>query len=110
MAFMPLPVCRVEPRSAPTARSGCVTRPTTGSGPASRASKVGSANRPVPIMTRRMLRPSLSGSQNGRLQRRQFLLDLRVRRDLALLLGLAVVVLEGTQLVAGGQLGHLAEL
>src|SRR5262249_35949477 len=43
---------------------------------------------------------SCPASQDGRLPVPQFPLDLVVRRDLALLLGLAVVVLEGAQLSA----------
>src|SRR6516164_2287619 len=54
MAFIPWPTWRVEPRTSPAARSGWVTRPTTGWGPARSASKVGSANMPVPIITMRM--------------------------------------------------------
>ena len=54
ISFMPRPVWRVEPRTWPRSRSGCVTRPTTSCGLASKASNVGSAKRPVPIITMRM--------------------------------------------------------
>src|SRR3954463_7552168 len=48
------PVWRVLPRWWPASLSGCVTRPTTATpGPASRASNVGRANVPVPIITTR---------------------------------------------------------
>src|SRR5262245_12390423 len=108
MAFMPRPVWRVEPRSWPAGRSGCVTRPTTGWGPASKASTVGSANVPVPIITRRMVPRPLAASRDrsqdrrlaaggrrrlgGRveqllLQCRQLLQDLLVGRQFAALAG-----------------------
>src|SRR5579875_93096 len=116
--FMPRPVCRVEPRSAPVARSGCVTRPTTECELANNASRVGSANRPVPIMTRRMaIFPMLNGRNRARrravlLQRhRTFLQDafqLGRGRYLALLLGALEILLELFEGVAAGQAGDSA--
>src|SRR4051794_27865497 len=107
MALSPRPVWRVEPRASPTARSGWVTRPTTGCGPDRAASRVGSANRPVPIMTTRM------GSTSrflGQLLEPGF--EDIVAGDLALALGPLVVALELVQGPAGGQLAdgpHLVD-
>src|SRR5579883_1106689 len=130
MVFMPRPVCRVEPRSAPAARSGCVTRPTTECGLAKSASKVGSANSPVPIITRRINMPSLAGAagwrrncglQNVGWRRRPVLFhrlrsffqdafQLLRRGYLAFLLFTLEVVLEFLELVPAGQAADGAHL
>src|SRR3954463_6253091 len=94
---MPRPVWRVEPRTAPAARSGWVTKPTTGCGPASSASNVGSANRPVPIITIRIAGLGGKAVPGGRarlLQRGELFLQHVVGRDLAALLRLAEVALQ----------------
>src|SRR5262245_54422600 len=67
MVFIPRPVCRVEPRSAPAARSGWVKRPTTNPGRDKSASNVGSANWPVPSITIRILSPRQFGQLLGAL-------------------------------------------
>src|SRR5262245_58419250 len=68
---MPLPVWRVDPRSWPITRSGCVTSPTTSCGPASSASNVGSAKVPVPIMTKPILAALPLNHRGKETQRRQ---------------------------------------
>src|SRR5262249_54095317 len=130
ISFMPTPTCRVEPRSWPTARSGCVTRPTTSWRLASRAWKVGAAKVPVPIMTMRM--EKLTSHQRGRLsvaglgrrlgrpgrwevvgaglQGGEPLEDLRVGWDLAALLGATILALQRPQHAAARQLGDCPHL
>src|SRR5438128_969999 len=92
MFFMPLPVWRVLPRSCPAARSGWVTRPTTRPGRPSRASKVGSANTPVPSITTPI--PMSLDTSEQFFQLGQLFLDLGIGRQLAALLGLAILALE----------------
>src|SRR4051812_21145899 len=121
---------RSRSRSRPLGRSGLVTRPTTGCGPASSARKVGSANVPVPIITVRMadgtrrlaVREWTAGPRSGgRAVRRgravepafqggQELLQVSVLRNLAALLGLAELPLEVLHRAAAGELAQRPHL
>src|SRR5262245_66652735 len=114
---MPRRAWRVLPRSLPTARSGCVTRPTTWCDVPPSAANVGSAKLPVPIMTRRIVRNQESGVRSqgsggsgvsltpgSRLcfERRQDLFDFQVGRDFTALLGLTELLFERLDALAGG--------
>src|SRR2546427_7006328 len=100
-------------------RSGWVTRLTTGWEPASRAPNVGSANVPVPIITRRIgYRPPASGWRVGSaerwaslpLQNFEHLLDIRSPRDVPAFLGAAEFTLKFLHLSPAGHFGNRTHL